>query len=265
MGRTASEHPWVIVPTYNEASNVVDLVHAVREAVPSATVLVVDDSSPDGTADLVEKVGVDDPHVRVLRRPEKDGLGAAYRAGFHEALVSGASAVVEIDADFSHDPKVIPQLLDGLDAGAGLAIGSRYVTGGSSEGLPVPRLLISRLGNLYASAMLGISVRDATAGFRAYDTEVLRLINLDEIRADGYGFQVEMAYLVSQLGFRVIEVPITFHDRRSGSSKMSSHIVIEAMMLCTVWGIGRRFRWLRQGSRQDRLIDQLEKLIRINR
>ncbi|WP_298442407.1 polyprenol monophosphomannose synthase [Ferrimicrobium sp.] len=262
MGRTASQYPWVIVPTYNEASNILDIVEAIRKAVPAATVLVVDDSSPDGTADLVESLSKGDQFVRVLRRPGKAGLGAAYRAGFREALSAGATALVEIDADFSHDPAVMPRLLDGLDDGAGLAIGSRYISGGSSEGLPALRLLISRLGNRYASIMLGIDVRDATAGFRAYEADALKMIDLDQVRADGYGFQVEMAYLVSQLGFRIIEVPITFHDRRAGSSKMSSDIVIEAMMLCTIWGISRRVPWLRQGSRQDRLIDHLEKLIR---
>ncbi|WP_298208242.1 polyprenol monophosphomannose synthase [Ferrimicrobium sp.] len=265
MGHTASQHPWVIVPTYNEASNIVDIVKAIREAVPASTVLVVDDSSPDGTADLVEGLRTTDSCIRVLRRPGKAGLGAAYRSGFRQALDSGATALVEIDADFSHDPAVIPSLLQSLDDGAGLAIGSRYVAGGSSEGLPAMRLLISRLGNRYASLMLGMKVHDATAGFRAYEAGAMKMIDLDRVRADGYGFQVEMAYLISQLGFRITEVPITFHDRRAGSSKMSSHIVVEAMMLCTIWGLSRRVAWLRQGSRQDRLIDQLEKLIRMSK
>ncbi|MHB1520207.1 MAG: polyprenol monophosphomannose synthase [Ferrimicrobium sp.] len=262
MGRTVSLHPWVIIPTYNEASNIVDLVGCVRDAVPLATVLVVDDNSPDGTADLVEKLGVTDELVRVLRRPTKEGLGAAYRAGFDAALGAGATAVVEIDADFSHDPKVIPELLDALDGGAGLAIGSRYIAGGSSEGLTTVRLLISRLGNLYAAVMLGLKVRDATAGFRAYDTEALRMIDLETVRADGYGFQVEMAHLVAKLGFPIREIPITFHDRRTGTSKMSAHIVVEAMLLCTVWGIARRVSWLQHGAREDRVIDGLERLVR---
>jgi len=261
MDRTVSNHPWVIIPTYNEAGNIVDLVESVRQAVPAATILVVDDSSPDGTADLVDKVAMHDQLVRVLCRPGKAGLGAAYRAGFREALANGASAVVEIDADFSHDPAVIPSLLAALDKGAGLAIGSRYVAGGSSDGLATSRLLISRIGNLYAAMMLGLKVRDATAGFRAYDAQALGMIDLETVRADGYGFQVEMAYLISKLGFRVVEVPITFHDRREGSSKMSTHIVVEAMLLCTVWGLARRIGWLRRDSRQDRLIDRLEKLV----
>jgi dolichol-phosphate mannosyltransferase len=261
MDRTVSNHPWVIIPTYNEAGNIVDLVESVRQAVPAATILVVDDSSPDGTADLVDKVATYDQLVRVLRRPGKAGLGAAYRAGFREALANGASAVVEIDADFSHDPAVIPSLLEALDKGAGLAIGSRYVAGGSSDGLATSRLLISRIGNLYAAMMLGLKVRDATAGFRAYDAQALGMIDLETVRADGYGFQVEMAHLISNLGFRVVEVPITFHDRREGSSKMSTDIVVEAMLLCTVWGLARRISWLRRDARQDRLINRLEKLV----
>ncbi|WP_298443221.1 polyprenol monophosphomannose synthase [Ferrimicrobium sp.] len=262
MSHLASEHPWVVLPTYNEVGNIIDLVDAVLSAVPSASILVVDDSSPDGTGDLVEKLGANDRRVRVLLRPEKEGLGAAYRAGFQEALVGGATSIVEIDADFSHDPTVIPRLLVALDDGAGLVVGSRYTKGGSADGLGTYRLLISRLGNLYAAFMLGLRVRDATSGFRAFKAEVLRAIPLDEVRADGYGFQVEMAYLVTKLGFRITEVPVVFHDRREGTSKMSSQIVVEAMMLCTVWGLARWLPWLRQGSRQDRLIDRLERVIR---
>jgi dolichol-phosphate mannosyltransferase len=241
MGRASSEHVWVVIPTYNEADNIVDLLDAIREVLPAAHVLVVDDGSPDGTGELVGRIAKEDPRVQLLERSEKSGLGAAYRVGFAEALAEGADVVVEMDADFSHDPKDLPRLIDALGGGAGLAIGSRYVKGGSSPGLPPSRLAISRLGNLYAAVMLGFGVRDATAGFRAYRAAVLELIDLAAVRADGYGFQVEMAYRVCQLGFEIVEVPVEFHSRRAGTSKMSARIVVEAMALCTAWGMARRF------------------------
>ncbi|MHB8189523.1 MAG: polyprenol monophosphomannose synthase [Ferrimicrobium sp.] len=252
-----SERPWVVVPTYNESDNIADLIEALRKAVPQASVLVVDDSSPDGTGEIVRALAADDDQVSLLTRAQKTGLGAAYRDGFREALGHGATAVVEIDADFSHDPTVVPDLLAALDSGAALAIGSRYVRGGSSPGLPPSRLAISRLGNIYASIMLGVPAKDTTAGFRAYRSETLKRIDLDGVRADGYGFQVEMAYEVTRSGGRIREVPIIFRVRRAGSSKMSSRIVIEAMILCTVWGASRRISWLRDERRDERFIDAL--------
>ncbi len=249
-----STRPWIVIPTYNEAANIGDMVQAVRQAVSSAVVLVVDDSSPDGTGEIVEHCMEGDNDVRLLVRSKKEGLGAAYRAGFREALSKGATAVVEIDADFSHDPQFIPQLLEELDRGASLAIGSRYVPGGSSPGLAFSRLAISRIGNLYAAAVLGLRARDLTAGFRAYDVSLLAKVDLGRIRADGYGFQVEMAYEIAQLGGKIAEVPIVFHVRRAGTSKMSTRIVVEAMILCTVWGIARKFPWMKERRRDDRLI-----------
>jgi len=240
MSGQSRAHVWVVIPTYNEADNIGDLLGAVREVLPQAVLLVVDDGSPDGTGEIVRTLAKEDPRVRLLERTEKAGLGAAYRAGFAEALGEGAGVVVEMDADFSHDPHDLPRLLGALEDGAGLAIGSRYVKGGSSPGLAPSRLAISRLGNLYAALMLGFGVRDATAGFRAYRAAVLELIDLSAVRADGYGFQVEMAYRVFQLGFEIVEVPVEFHHRRAGSSKMSARIVVEAMALCTAWGVARR-------------------------
>ena len=255
--RLPSSSPWVVIPTYNEAGNIVPMVAAVLDAVPGAHVIVVDDSSPDGTGDLVAGVAAEDPRVSLLVRAQKSGLGAAYRDGFREALERGASAVVEVDADFSHDPVVIPELLLALDAGAGLAIGSRYVAGGASPGLSSARLAISRGGNAYARFTLGLPVHDATAGFRAYRSEVLASIPLAEVRADGYGFQVEMAYRVHRLGLPIAEVPIVFRNRRAGSSKMSKRIVVEAMLLCTVWGVARRFPTLFHGERQERALEMV--------
>jgi dolichol-phosphate mannosyltransferase len=235
-----SSRPWVIVPTYNEAENIVDFCEAVLSSVPEARILVVDDSSPDGTADLVKENYAPESRVELMIRPAKSGLGSAYREGFRYAIASGATAVIEIDADFSHDPAVIPYLLSALDDGAGLAIGSRYVRGGSSPGLGPLRLAISRGGNLYAKWTLGLKAQDITAGFRAYRREVIENLDLEAIKAEGYGFQVEMAYRVAEMGFPIVEIPIEFHNRRAGTSKMSARIVLEAMVLCTAWGLARR-------------------------
>lgn len=255
MEELPSARAWVVVPTYNEADNVRALVPAILEAVPSARVLVVDDGSPDGTAGIVRELAAADDRVRLLARTAKTGLGSAYREGFKVALAEGATSVVEMDADFSHDPADIPRLLDALDQGAALAIGSRYVRGGSSPGLSTGRLLLSRGGNLYASVMLGLGVHDATAGFRAYRAEVISEVGFRSARADGYGFQVELTRLVHDAGHRIVEVPIVFRDRRAGTSKMSTKIVVEAMVLCTIWGVGRRVPWL-DATRQERLIDR---------
>ncbi len=260
-GRLPSSSPWVVIPTYNEADNIISIIAAVLEAVSNAHVIVVDDSSPDGTGTLVAELVAQDPRVSLLVRAQKSGLGAAYREGFREALERGASAVVEIDADFSHDPAVIPQLLAALDVGGGLAIGSRYVAGGASPGLSSGRLAISRGGNAYARFMLGLPVHDATAGFRAYSAETLSKIPLAEVRADGYGFQVEMAYRVHGLGLPIAEVPIIFRDRQAGRSKMSKRIVVEAMLLCTVWGVARRFPITFHRERQEQALDMIGKIL----
>ncbi len=206
-------------------------------------VLVVDDSSPDGTGVLADEMAERDPLVSVLHREEKQGLGPAYAAGFDRALREGAEVVVEMDADFSHDPADIPRLIEAVNRGADVAIGSRYVPGGSTPDWPVHRRLISRGGNLYARIMLGIPTRDSTAGFRAFRAESLRSLPYRSAEASGYGFQVEMALRAHQQGLAVVEVPITFRDRTRGTSKMGTGIVIEAMKLVTVWGLQRLRFW----------------------
>lgn len=232
----------VILPTYQEADNVVAVLTRLRTAVPDASILVVDDASPDGTAELAESLGREIGGIDVLRRPGKDGLGSAYRAGFAHGLANGFEVMVEIDADGSHDPGALPALLGAVEAGADLAIGSRYVPGGSIPDWPPVRRFISIAGNRYAAALLRLDIRDATAGFRAYRADMLRRLDLPAIRADGYGFQVEMAYRIARLGGHIVEIPITFTDRVEGVSKMSGRIVIEAFVLVTLWGVRDRLR-----------------------
>lgn len=229
-----------MIPTYQEAENIADVLQQVRAAAPSAEVLVVDDGSPDGTADLAEEAGRELGGVEVLRRASKSGLGPAYRAGFSVGLARGAKVLMEMDADLSHDPAMVPALIEAVENGADLAIGSRYVPGGSVPGWPRSRRLLSQWGNRYVGMMLRTPVRDATAGFRAYRADVLREIDLDTVRADGYGFQIEMAYAVHRVGGRIVELPITFVDRIRGTSKMAPNIVGEAMWLVTKWGIRDR-------------------------
>ena len=205
--------------------------------------MVVDDSSPDGTGEIADRIASGQPLVTVIHRPVKEGLGPAYATGFDRALETGAEVVVEMDADFSHDPADLPRLIAAVEAGADMAIGSRYVKGGSTPDWPLPRKAISRGGNLYARLMLGLPVRDATAGFRAMRSEALRSLPYRSAEASGYGFQVEMAWRAHQQGLTVVEVPISFRDRTRGTSKMGTGIVVEAMKLVTVWGFGRlRFR-----------------------
>ena len=230
----------VVLPTYQEAANVATVLRRLRTAVPEATVLVVDDASPDGTADLAEATARDLGQIEVLRRPGKDGLGSAYRAGFAHGLAHGYEVMVEIDADGSHDPGALPTLLAAVESGADLAIGSRYVPGGAIPDWPRIRRFISVAGNRYVQLVLGLRVKDATAGFRAYRADMLRHLDLPAIRADGYGFQVEMVYRIARLGGTVVEVPITFTDRVEGDSKMSWKIVGEAFALVTLWGVRDR-------------------------
>ncbi len=236
----------VVIPTYNEADNVDEVLSRLRTAVPDAEVLVVDDNSPDGTADLVATRAERDDHVHVLRRPGKAGLGSAYRAGFAWGAERGFEVMVEMDADLSHDPAALPALLQGVDDGADLVIGSRYVSGGSIPEWAWHRKALSRWGNRYVTAMLALGVADATAGYRAYRATMLDALDLASIRADGYGFQIEMTYRTVQLGGTIVEVPIAFTDRTRGTSKMSSRIIVEALALVTRWGIGDRVARLRR-------------------
>lgn len=237
----------VIIPTYLEAENIADVLGRVREAVPDAHVLVVDDGSPDGTADLAEATAAQLGQIHVLRRTSKSGLGPSYRAGFAWGLERGHTVLLEMDADLSHDPAMLPALIAAVtDGGADLAIGSRYIPGGAVPGWPAHRRLLSQWGNRYVGAMLRMPVRDATAGFRAYTASILEKVGLDQVRADGYGFQIEMAYEVSKVGGSITEVPIVFRDRVRGVSKMHPGIVVEALWLVTRWGVRDRVRKLRR-------------------
>jgi len=233
--------PLVVIPTYQEAGNIARVLERVRAAVPSADVLVVDDGSPDGTADLAEAAGRELGQVDVLRRTAKTGLGDAYRAGFRWGLERGATVLVEMDADLQHDPAALPTLLAPIGAErADLVIGSRYVPGGSIPDWRLHRRLLSRWGNRYASAVLRLHVQDSTAGFRAYRAELLQRLDLDDVRADGYGFQIEMTYRSRRAGGRIVEVPIQFGERTVGDSKMSARIVVEALRMITWWAIRDR-------------------------
>ena len=230
----------VVLPTYQEADNIAEVLGRLRGAVPEADVLVVDDASPDGTADVAKAVGHEMGGVDVLVRPGKAGLGSAYRAGFREGIARGYDVIVEMDSDLSHDPGALPSLLAALDDGADLAIGSRYIPGGSIPRWSARRRALSRWGNRYAAFMLRLAVHDATSGFRAYRASALAAIDLDRVRADGYGFQIEMAHLVASGGGLVVERPIEFLDRVRGTSKMSSRIIVEALALVTWWGVRTR-------------------------
>src|SRR6266700_822333 len=230
----------VVIPTYNERECLPQIVPAIRSVVPEATVMVVDDGSPDGTGALADQMAAGDAQVRVLHRAAKSGLGAAYLAAFAHALAApaGWQRIVQMDADFSHDPRDVPRLLAALDGGADLAIGSRYVAGGGTENWGLGRRIISRGGGFYARTVLGVGVHDLTAGFKAWSADTLRGIKLADVSARGYGFQIEMTFRALRNDFRVVEVPIKFVDRRVGQSKMSGSIFFEAMTL--VWQLRRR-------------------------
>jgi dolichol-phosphate mannosyltransferase len=231
---------WVILPTYNEAENVEPLVAAVRERLPeSRRVLIVDDNSPDGTGEIADRLASEHDDVEVLHRMVREGLGPAYIAGFREALGGGADLVIEMDADFSHDPAYLPQLLRAAGE-ADLVIGSRYVPGGGVTDWGPGRRFISRGGSAYARAVLGIDVRDLTGGFKCLRRRVLEGIGLDSITSLGYAFQVEVTYRAIQSGFRVVEIPIVFRDRQEGKSKMSNAIVAEAMWRVPAMRLKRR-------------------------
>ena len=239
----------VVLPTYQEAHNIVEVLRRLRAAVPAADVLVIDDSSPDGTSELAKVAAHELGGIDVLLRPAKAGLGSAYRTGFREGVERGYGVLVEMDSDLSHDPSALPSLLAAVEGGADLAIGSRYVPGGATPNWPLHRRLLSRYGNRYSAFALRLGVRDATSGFRAYRTEILDRIEVGSVRADGYAFQIEMAYRVANAGGRITELPITFLDRGHGTSKMSMRIVAEALVLTTWWGLRDR---LRTGSRRRR-------------
>jgi dolichol-phosphate mannosyltransferase len=245
--------PLVVVPTYNESENIERILHRIHESLPEAGILVVDDGSPDGTGDLVKAVAAELPDVHLLARAQKSGLGSAYRAGFAWGLEHGYDACIEIDADFSHDPGALPSVLAPLSQGWDVSIGSRYVEGGTIPNWAWHRHLLSRGGNQYAARVLGLGVADSTAGYRAYSAETLRRLDLDRIRAEGYGFQIEMTYRSKEQGARITEVPISFVDRTAGVSKMSSMIVVEALLLVTWWGLGRLARSLMRLGRASQV------------
>jgi dolichol-phosphate mannosyltransferase len=243
-------HVLVVLPTYNEVETVEEVLRRTHDAVPTAEILVVDDGSPDGTADLAEKIGHELGGTSVLRRDRRLGLGDAYRAGFTWGLARGVEALVEMDADLSHDPAALSSLLEPL-ADHDLVIGSRYIPGGSIPAWSFHRRLLSQVGNRYSRFMLGLDVADLTSGYRAYRADFLRRIDLEAVRADGYGFQIEMAYRVAGAGGRVTEVPIRFVDREVGESKMSGRIIVEALLLVTRWGILRAWSRVRPANRTD--------------
>jgi dolichol-phosphate mannosyltransferase len=229
----------IVMPTYNERQNLEIIAGRVRDAVPDADLLVVDDNSPDGTGDLADKVAEADSRVRVLHRTEKAGLGRAYVAGFTRALDEGYDLIVEMDADGSHRPEDLPKLLAAA-AGADAVIGSRYVPGGTVVNWPKSREYLSKGANLYNRVMLGVRVRDATGGFRVYRAQTLRHIDLNGIESAGYCFQIDMTLRVLQAGLTIKEVPITFVERERGSSKMSRTVILEAFTRVARWGIGAR-------------------------
>jgi len=222
----------VCLPTYNERENLEPMVRALGEQLDLERdqVLVIDDNSPDGTGEAADALAAELAWVEVLHRPAKAGLGPAYIAGFRRALAAGAELVLEIDCDFSHDPKDVPRLIATCEGGADLALGSRWVQGGGTVNWGTGRTLVSRGGSLYARAILGVDVRDLTGGFKCFRRAVLAQIDLDAIAAKGYGFQIETTFRALRAGFKVVEIPITFVDRRVGESKMDGSIVVEAML-----------------------------------
>jgi dolichol-phosphate mannosyltransferase len=224
---------WLVLPTYNEAENVEAIVRAALPNLASTglehRVLVVDDGSPDGTGEIADRLAAEIENVEVLHRSHKQGIGPAYLAGFRHAMAAGADLLLEMDADFSHDPATLPGLIEAADR-ADLVLGSRYVPGGGVTDWGLGRRLVSRSGSLYARVLLGVPVRDLTGGFKCFRREVLERLDLEAVGTDGYGFQIEMTYRAIRAGFRVEEVPIVFRDRRVGASKMSARIALEAFL-----------------------------------
>jgi dolichol-phosphate mannosyltransferase len=240
------ERTVMVIPTYNEIENLADVVARIRRSAPEVDVLVVDDASPDGTGALADRLAADDPRVRVLHRTGKQGLGAAYAAAFRIALDAGYDLIGEMDADGSHQPEELPRLLAAA-AAADLVIGSRWIPGGSVVNWPWHRRLLSRAGNRYTRALLGIGVRDATAGFRVFRREALETIRLERVQSLGYVFQVELAYRALRAGLRVVEVPIEFVERVRGDSKMTPEVARESLVRITRWGLAQRLRRTERG------------------
>ena len=223
---------WLVLPTYNEAENVEAIVAASLAALATTgehRILIVDDNSPDGTGAIADSLAAQHDAVEVLHRPGKQGLGRAYIAGFEHALANGADRAMEMDADFSHDPRDIPRLVHEARNGADLVLGSRYIPGGGVENWGLGRRVVSRGGCLYAQSVLRVPVRDLTGGFKCFNRRVLEAIGIEQMHADGYGFQIELTYRALKAGFHVREVPIVFHERRAGASKMSARIAVEAV------------------------------------
>ncbi|MFF1837491.1 polyprenol monophosphomannose synthase [Streptomyces sp. NPDC058231] len=229
----------VIIPTYNEAENIKPIVTRVRAAVPDVDILVADDNSPDGTGKVADELAAADSQVQVLHRKGKEGLGAAYLAGFRWGIDHGYGVLVEMDADGSHQPEELPRLLTALK-GADLVLGSRWVPGGRVVNWPKSREMISRGGSTYSRLLLGVRTRDVTGGYRAFRAETLKGIGLDEVASQGYCFQVDLARRTIDAGYHVVEVPITFVDREVGDSKMSRDILVEALWRVTAWGVAAR-------------------------
>jgi glycosyltransferase involved in cell wall biosynthesis len=227
----------VVVPTHDEAANIVELLDAVGRHTPEADVVVVDDASTDATRALVRDRLDGTDRLRLVERPDKRGLGDAYREAFTLGLADGYDLFVQIDADLSHDPATLPIMLTVADQGIPVVIGSRYVPGGTVTGWPRRRTWLSRWANRYVAIMLGLAINDATAGYRVYRRDALESIGLDDLQASGYGYQIEMTYRAVRAGLGVVEIPIAFRDRVAGSSKMSGAIVVEAFELVTLWGL----------------------------
>jgi dolichol-phosphate mannosyltransferase len=233
MSRRDMNRALVCIPTYNEADNLEPITQAVLKAEPRVDILVVDDNSPDGTGKIADTLAAKEPRIRVLHREKKEGLGRAYLAAFRWALAEGYTYIIEMDADFSHDPRYLPGLLDAAEAGADLVLGSRYVTGGGTVNWGIGRQVLSRGGSLYARTILGVGIHDLTGGFKCFHRRVLETLELDEVKSTGYAFQIELTYRTLKKGFTVRELPIVFEDRRVGQSKMSRKIFLEALTM--VW------------------------------
>lgn len=230
----------VIIPTYNESQNIESITNRLRRAVPEAHILIADDNSPDGTGEIADRLVADDDHIHVLHRTGKQGLGAAYLAGFDWGLEHDYGVLVSHDADGSHQPEELPRLLKAIRDGADMVKGSRWVKGGSIVNWPGSRVLISKAGSLWTRIWLGIPVKDATGGFNAYRATTLRGMNLSEVASAGYCFQIDLVWRAIKHGFKVVEVPIEFVEREFGDSKMSRNIVIEALIRTTLWGVEYR-------------------------